>query len=122
MFEPCVKVKKQYVPPKDLKAEYFKSLEADKATDKLILMFQKIAKHYATRFKYVNKCDESACVSYATSEAWIKWKKYDEEKSSNIFSFYTSMIANDLMFYHKKMTKGNKNQISIESLFSNENK
>lgn len=111
--------KKQYVPPAVFKAEYAKAIEAGKPTDKLLEYFQKIAKHYATTFIYKNKCDCDAVVNYALTEAWRKWDKYDEQKSDNIFSFFTTMIANDIRLHYKKITKGKKVNISIDALYAN---
>jgi len=116
-----IKKKKIYAPPKQLFDAYEKSIDAGKCTDNLLKLFQKIARNFATKFRYINKCDEDACVSYAVTEAWLKWGSFNPEKSDNIFSFYTTMIANDLMAYYNKSNKGKKNLISLETLFSNEN-
>lgn len=122
MIENTTYQKKEYVNAKKLLEAFNESCVLGKCNDRLLLMFQKIAKHFSTTFRYVNKCDELACINYAVSEAWQKWTKFDPEKSSNIFSFFTTMISNDLKLYYKKLTKGKGSQISIDSLFSNENK
>jgi hypothetical protein len=111
--------KKIYVTPKELLFEYDKSIEIGKPTEKLIVLFEKIAKHFGTVFDYKNKCDFNACVNYAISEAWLKWDKFNPEKSDNLFSFYTTMISNDMRYQYKLINKGKNIQISIDSLFSN---
>jgi hypothetical protein len=108
-----------YVTPKELIEEYNKSLILNEPTNKLILLFQKIAKHFCTQFEYKNKCDMDACINYAVSEAWQKWNKFNPEKSDNIFSFFTTMLSNDLRIHYKQLTKGKATQISIDALFSN---
>ena len=112
---------KIYLKPKDLLNEYNLSIDLGKPTDKLLTLFQKICRHFATTFEYKNKCDLDACINYAVSEAWLKWDKFDSEKSDNIFSFYTTMLSNDMRLHYKTITKGKATSISIDALFSNDN-
>ena len=109
-----------YVTPKEFLFEYNKSIDVGKPTDKLVILFTRIAKNFATTFDYKNKCDLDACVNYAVSEAWQKWSKFDSEVSDNIFSFYTTMISNDLKIHFKYITKGKFVNISIDALFEND--
>jgi len=113
--------KNYYVTPEELQTEYSACIDAGKVTNKMLKIFTKIAKHFATVYDYKNKCDAEACINYAVSEAWQKWDKYDSEKSTNIFSFYTTMIANDLKLHFKQITRGKGRTIYIETLLSNEN-
>lgn len=113
---------KIYLSQKDLKEEYFKSVEAKAATSRLLHMFQKIAKNFIRQYDSPNKIDTDACVNYAVAEAWQKWNKYNPEVSDDIFSFYTTMIANDMKLHYKQINKGKELNISIESLLSNEDK
>jgi len=108
-----------YIKPEDFHAEYQKSLDADEPTRQLLLMFEKIAKRFSTKFRSINKIDTDSCVNFALTEAWLKWKKYDKEKSNNIFSFFTSVIANDLKCHHNLITKNKDLHISLDALFSN---
>jgi hypothetical protein len=114
------KTTKIYIPSKLFSEEYNKSLELGKPTDKLIILFSKIAKGFSTTFEYKNKCDLNACINYAVAEAWQKWDKFNPEVSENLFSFFTTMISNDLKFHYNQITKGKKVNISIDALFSNE--
>ena len=113
------KKKVRYCEPEELLLEYNKSLAIGKPTEKLVSLFTRIATRFSTTFFNVNKCDESACINYAVAEAWQKWESYNPERSNNIFSFYTTMIANDMMVHHKLIKRGKKVNISIEALFSN---
>lgn len=110
---------KQYLAPKEFHEEYSKCLEANKCSNKLILMFEKIAKKYSTTFGGKNKCDRDACVNYAMMEAYKKWKKYDINRSNNIFAFFTEMIKNDMMQHYKKLWKHKDVNISIDAIFTN---
>lgn len=108
----------QYVSAKELYEEYNKSLQLGKCSDKLLLYFRRIAKRFASTFEYVNKADADAVVEYAVAEAWQKWDTFDPQKTNNIFSFYTTMLANDMKLHYKQLTKGKNLNISIESLFT----
>lgn len=108
----------QYVSAKELYEEYNNSLQLGKCSDKLLLYFRRIAKRFASTFEYVNKADADAVVEYAVAEAWQKWDTFDPQKTNNIFSFYTTMLANDMKLHYKQLTKGKNLNISIESLFT----
>ena len=110
--------KNHYVSARELYDEYNNSITAGRCTDKLLLYFRRIAKHFTTTFEYVNKCDADAIIEYAVAEAWQKWDSFDSTRTDNIFSFYTTMIANDMKLHYKQLTKGKALNISIESLFT----
>lgn len=106
-----------YVDPKEFIAEYHKSVELGKPTNKLIAFFTKIATGFISLYNGKNQCDTNACINYAVAEAWQKWNKFDETRSDNIFSFFTTIISNDLRLHYKQITKGKERKIYIESLF-----
>ncbi len=108
-----------YLKAKDFQDEYNKSKKNGKCSDKLLLMFEKIAKNYVGTFGSKNKLDNDACVNYALTEAWKKWEKYDETKSTNIFAFFTQMIKNDLISHHNKLYHKKELYVSLDSVFSN---
>lgn len=108
-----------YLKPKDFQEEYDKCLLTDECSNKLLSMFEKIAKKYVVTFGGKNKLDNDACVNYALVEAWKKWKKYDKNRSPNIFSFFTQMIKNDLMQHHNKLYHKKELFVSLDSVFSN---
>jgi hypothetical protein len=112
-----------FVTPKELQAEYYKSIDLGNCSPGLLNLFTIIAKKFAIgNYEYINKIDFDACVNYAICEAYYKWDKFDEKRSNNIFSFYTTMLANDIKLHYKHITRGKKLTISIDSLFSSENK
>ena len=114
--------KKIYLKPEDLRTEYEKSLVQNKPTEKLIEYFYLIARRYSSKFNNLCELDTESCVSYAVSEAWQKWNKYDPERSDNCFSFYTQMLKNDLFAAHNDIKKNSHRNISIDVLFENTNK
>lgn len=113
---------KIYLKPKTFLEDYNKSIELGKPTDNLISHFTKIARRFGAQFDNINKIDFDACVNYAVTEAWIKWYKYDSQRTDNIFSFFTTMLANDMRLHYKQLNKGKELRISIDSLLSSNDK
>jgi hypothetical protein len=111
--------KKNYIEPSEFNEEYYKSITLGKPTDKLIKFFRKIAEHLIPMLNLKCKLDNDACVNYATTEAWLKWSKYDETRSTNIFSYFTTIIFNDLRLHSKYLGYKVNPNISIDALFSN---
>lgn len=109
----------QYLSPEKFLKEYNLSVEQGKPTDRLIQMFKTIATEFSKVWVHTNKCDRDACINFAVSEAWRKWDKYDTNVSSNLFSFFTTIISNDMRLHYKKLTKSKDINISIDALFSN---
>ena len=112
-----------YVSPEELRIGFSKSIDNNNCTVKFLLLFQKIITGYSVAKMYkANKIDVNASINYAITEAYLKWDKYNEERSGNIFSFYNTMLINDFLIHYKYITKGKKTSISIESLFVSKNK
>ena len=109
---------KHYVSPAELRQEYIKSLEQNRCTDKLLMYARRILKRFTTTLEYVNKCDLDACIEYALGEFFIKWNTFDETKTKNIFSYYTTILVNDLRMHYKLLNKGKDISISIDALYS----
>jgi hypothetical protein len=107
-----------YLNPKDLMDEYNNSIKKGECSAKLIKYFEIIARHFARVFYYSSKSDLDACVNYAVAESWRKWQKYNSERTQNIFSFFTTIIKNDMQTHHNYIKRHSDN-ISIESLFIN---
>lgn len=111
-----------YLTPKDLKKEYDKSIADGKPSERLLLMFEKIAKHSSNAFPSRNQCDKDSCINYALTQAWLKWDKFDSTVSNNIFSFFTTMIMNDLRNEYNRLTQAKQRKkylhISIDALFA----
>lgn len=112
------KPKKFYIKPELMRQEYEACMQKDECSEKLLKMFQLIAEHFTSVFYYMNEIDRKTCISFAVTEAWLKWKTYDPTRSNNIFSFFTTMISNDLRQHYKHITKNYHRNISIESLMN----
>lgn len=106
-----------YLPPEILKAAYDESMAEGKCSRKLIECFYKIAEELETQFNLKNDIDKRACINYAVAEMWRKWDKFDETVSPNLFSFYTTVIYNDLRISHNKRVKHKDKFISLDALF-----
>lgn len=112
-------INKFYVRPEDFQEAFTKSIEVNEPTEKLLKIFFKISKHSSVLLNLQNKQDIDACVNYAVTEAWNgKWRKYNSNRSTNIFSFFTTMLLND-MRTHKNVIQKNKGRcLSIDTIFS----
>lgn len=124
MVDNSNKLKKKsniYLTPENFLKEYNLSVDEKKPTDRLIIMFKNIATEFSKVWIHTNKCDRDACINYGVSEAWRKWDKFDPKVSNNLFSFFTTMISNDMRLHYKKLTKSKDVNISINALFSNNN-
>lgn len=113
--------KTYYVEPEDFHEEFNLCKKSGIPSTKLMIMFEKIARGMSRTFFSNNKIDTEAGISYAVTESWIKWEKYDINRSENIFAFFTTVITNDLKTYYNKLTKYKKRNVSIDAIFSNNN-
>lgn len=111
--------KNLYLHPDDFKSEYDKSLELGKPTSKLIDMFQLIAENSIKIINGGNQTDDAACINYAVTEAYFKWNKFDTNVSQNIFSFFTTVILNDMRKHWNDLNKRRESTISIDVIFAN---
>lgn len=109
-----------YLDPKYIEDCFNDSISKNQCTKELLDCFQKIAENFTTKFKNVNDDDRRACINYAVSEAWQKWRKYDKERSQNIFAFYTTMISNDLKIHYNYLNQHSSMKISLDSLTNEE--
>ncbi len=109
----------QYVSAAELWEEYNKSMEQGRCTDKLLLYARRIIKRFASTLETINKCDLDACIEYAVGEFFQKWDTFDPQRTKKIFSFYTTMLANDLRMHYKLINKNKDLFLSIDSLLSN---
>jgi hypothetical protein len=107
----------QYINNVELLEEYQLSLSKNVCSKKLLSYFTTIANRSSKIFVYRSDYDRDACVNYAIAEAWRKWKTFNNKFSDNPFSFYTTMILNDMKNEYRKMYKNSHQHISL-SLFN----
>lgn len=111
---------KVYLTKEQLFEEYNKCLEVGYCTEKMTSYFEKIARRFSTVYKnnFGNTSDWNAIVNFAVAEAWQKWNLFDPNKTDNIFSFYTTMIANDMRTHYRQLNRGKGINISIDVLMA----
>ena len=110
----------KYLEPDKLTKDYEDSLKLGKCNDALLKDFQLIAENSIRRLNNGNEehIDRDVCINYAVTEAWRKWKSFNPKKTTNIFSFYTTMILNDMRIHYNYLNRWNGRCISM-SLFEN---
>lgn len=110
----------KYLTPEKLNKDYQDSLKDNKCNNELLKDFRLIAENSIRILNNGNEShiDKDACINYAVTEAWIKWKSYDPKKTTNIFSFYTTMILNDMRVHYNYLNRWNGRCISM-TLFEN---
>ena len=114
-----------YLPPDKFARIYQEAVIAKKPTAGLFECFRLIAENYSSIYNNTSQHDKDSIINYAVSEAWRKWEKYNPEVTTNIFSFFTTMISNDMKTHYNLIFGKNKNKdnkytfVSIEKLFGN---
>lgn len=113
------KINKFYIKPEDFQQEYDKAILIDEVTPNLLKMFFTIAEKSSVLLKLKNQQDIDACVNFAVSICWAtKWKKYNIDRTSNIFSFFTTVILNDMRTHKNFIQKNKDSSISIDAIFN----
>lgn len=108
-------VKKFYLPPETLLAEYDKCVELGEPTPKMIQFFFRIAQGVSVLLKLKSSTDINSCIVYAVSEMWEgKWKEFDEDRSKNIFSLYTTILLNSMRDHKNILFKKSYKNIQID--------
>jgi DNA-directed RNA polymerase specialized sigma subunit len=121
------KEKNYYLPPDKFAEVYQAAKDNNNPTMLLFYCFRLIAENFSNVYNNTSQQDKDAIINYAISEAWRKWDKFDPEVSKNLFSFFTTMISNDMkthynLIFGKNRNKDNKYKfVSIEKLFGNLN-
>lgn len=110
----------KYLAPEKLRKDYNDSLKEGKCNNELLKDFRLIAENSIRTLNNGNEqhIDRGVCINYAVTEAWCKWKSYDPNKTSNIFSFYTTMILNDMRIHYNYLNRWKGRCISM-TLFEN---
>lgn len=115
------KKQKHYLPPEKFHAEYNKCVLLGEPSAKLIHFFELIAINFSKKYNNTAQKDKACIINFGVSEAWKKWNRYDERRSTNIFSFFTTMISNDMKTHYNKIFNKDKTEkykfVSIDKLF-----
>lgn len=89
--------KQKYLTNKNLIREHKLSLEQGKPTDELCKMYMMLVDRFSKKpqfsgYSYVDDMKGRAHVQFATS-----WDKFDHDKSSNPFAYFTQMAKNSFI-------------------------
>lgn len=105
-----------YLNPDKFKFDYEDSVKKGFCTTHLLEDFKLIADNVYNIITKGNKnydIDGEMCKMYAVEEAFFKWKKYNPERTPNIFAFFSQMIKNDIMAHYNFINKGKERNISM---------
>lgn len=91
--------KGHYVTNKQLLPEVLRAKELGRVTDELAKMFMMIAERYSRKSNFVGYSFREDMVSVALINLCANGLKFKPERSSNPFSFYTTMIHNSFLQY-----------------------
>ena len=107
-----------YLKNEVFERHYNESVKTGEVSKLLLHDFFLLASNIYKMLGQKTDINRDACINYAVSEAWRKWRKYVPEKSANIFAFFTSMIMNDMKIHHNYINKIVNRSISL-TLFEN---
>lgn len=86
--------KKNYLNNKDMLVQLALSREQGRMTDELAKMFMMLSERYAKKGCYVGYSYNDDMRSHALLSLVTAWPKFNPEKSSNPFAFFTECIKN----------------------------
>lgn len=83
-----------YVSGKELFEEIVKSKERGELTPRSIFLLQKMIKEISKIFTYSREEDKEDCMAFAMFDVLLYWNRFNPEKSTNAFAFFTQTIKN----------------------------
>ena len=89
--------KRNYLNNRDMLEEIRKSRLQSKMTDTLVMMLLTLCDRYAKKSNFANYSYIADMKSYAILNLVKIWGSFDENKSSNPFSYYTQSIKNSFI-------------------------
>jgi DNA-directed RNA polymerase specialized sigma subunit len=84
----------QYVKNRDLLEAIKESKEKGELTPEALRMLMRMITEISKIFKYKIEEDREDCQAFAMEDVIKYWDRFNPEKSSNAFAFYTQMIKN----------------------------
>lgn len=111
-------IKVLYINPNKMRKVWDECIAKDECSPELLHYFELIAINFSKVFYYTNEYDKRATINHALAEAWINWKKFNPERTENIFSFFTTCIANWMRQYYNHLTKNKERHISLDALMN----
>lgn len=110
--------KNHYVQNDKLVEELKKSRANGRPTEKLSIMFKLIAQNRTRKFPYKNEDDRKDCVSTAVEIMLKKFDKFDLERNTNAFSYYSQVAINGLFYGWNQLNSKAPVTYSIDQIFS----
>jgi len=86
--------KRNYLNNKDLFAEVVKSREAGIMSDKLARMLQMLTQRYGRAGRYIGYTYNEDMQAYAMMMLCRTWHKFDPDRFTNAFAYYTTCVHN----------------------------
>ena len=83
-----------YVKNKDLLLAIIESKEKGELTPEALAMLDRIIKEISKIFKYKLEEDREDCQAFAMEDVLKYWNRFDPEKSSNAFAYFTQLVKN----------------------------
>ena len=82
---------KHYVTNKTLVPEIIKSKEQGKLTNEAIKMLMMLSERAIRKLHYKDPEDRRDCLAFAQMDLIKYWDRFDPEKGSNAFAYYTQI-------------------------------
>lgn len=84
----------QYINNRELLAAIIESKEKQRLTPEALVMLDRMIKEISKIFKYKMNEDREDCQAFAMEDVIKYWNRFDPEKSTNAFSYFTQLIKN----------------------------
>jgi len=88
--------KRNYLNNRDLLMEIKLSKEKGNLTPTAVKMLILLSEKLQTRLKYQDDEDRKDCLAFAQLDLLSYWDRFDENKSSNAFAYYTQIAKKGL--------------------------
>jgi DNA-directed RNA polymerase specialized sigma subunit len=86
----------RYIQPAELLKEIIESKKNGELSPRALEMLMKMTQEISKMLKYRQPEDKEDCIAFALEDIIRYWDRFDPEKSTNAFAFYTQMIKNGL--------------------------
>lgn len=107
---------KNYLNNRDLYDEIIKSKEQGELTRKAVKMLTMLAERTQHKLKYADPKDKEDCLAFALFDLMKYWDRFNPEKTTNAFAFYTSICINGYAKgWHKLHPNKYKGTISLNA-------
>jgi len=111
------KVKVNYLSNKELLAEWHKSNDVDKMTNKLAQMLQLLVYRYSRKHNFIGYSYIDEARQDSMLQLMAVWQKFDPKKSDNPFAYFTAVIHNQILarLAKEKKQQGIRDMLLLEA-------